>query len=141
MQGDVTSAHFDDKAKRWTVKTDQGDTVTAQFCIMAVGCLSAANKPPFEGIDDFNGPQRTGVARLGRVRGVVDEARPARHGHRRLGVLDHAARALAARGQVRRQRRRRPALLGRADAGGVREEQRPCTLSVGGRSSDTCCRW
>ena len=52
----VSSAHFDEKAKRWTVKTDQGDTVTAQFCIMAVGCLSAANKPPFEGIDDFNGP-------------------------------------------------------------------------------------
>jgi cyclohexanone monooxygenase len=52
----VTSAHFDEEAKRWTVETDQGDRVTAQFCIMAVGCLSAANKPPFEGMDDFEGP-------------------------------------------------------------------------------------
>ncbi len=52
----VTSAHYDEKAKRWTVKTDQGDEVTAQFCIMAVGCLSAANKPPFEGLEDFKGP-------------------------------------------------------------------------------------
>ncbi|MCB9928277.1 MAG: NAD(P)/FAD-dependent oxidoreductase [Alphaproteobacteria bacterium] len=52
----VTKAHFDEKAKRWTVETDQGDTVTARFCIMAVGCLSSANKPPFEGIDDFQGP-------------------------------------------------------------------------------------
>ena len=49
----VTSAHFDEQAKRWTITTDQGDEVTAQFCIMAVGCLSAANKPPFEGLDDF----------------------------------------------------------------------------------------
>ena len=31
----VTSAHFDEEAKRWTVETDQGDRVTAQFCIMA----------------------------------------------------------------------------------------------------------
>ena len=52
----VTSAHCDEQAKRWTVTTDQGDEVTAQFCIMAVGCLSAANKPPFEGLDDFAGP-------------------------------------------------------------------------------------
>ena len=52
----VTKAHFDGKAKRWTVETDRGDKVTAQFCIMAVGCLSAANKPPFEGLDDFQGP-------------------------------------------------------------------------------------
>ncbi|NKB59633.1 MAG: NAD(P)-binding protein [Alphaproteobacteria bacterium] len=52
----VTDATFDESAKRWTVETDRGDTVTAQFCIMAVGCLSAANMPPFEGIDDFDGP-------------------------------------------------------------------------------------
>src|SRR4029079_3077580 len=30
--------------------------VTAQFCIMAVGCLSSPNRPRFEGIDDFKGP-------------------------------------------------------------------------------------
>ena len=52
----VTSAEFDEDRNQWTVTTDQGDKVEARFCIMAVGCLSAANKPPFEGMDDFSGP-------------------------------------------------------------------------------------
>jgi cyclohexanone monooxygenase len=52
----VQSAHFDEDRNQWTVTTDQGDRVEARFCIMAVGCLSAANKPPFEGMDDFSGP-------------------------------------------------------------------------------------
>ena len=33
----VISAHFQDGAEIWEVKTDQGDVVTAQFCIMATG--------------------------------------------------------------------------------------------------------
>ena len=52
----VTRATFDEKAKRWEIETDRGDKVTAQFCIMAVGCLSSPNRPRFEGIDDFKGP-------------------------------------------------------------------------------------
>lgn len=52
----VTAASFDEDQNRWQVETNQGDRVTAQFCIMAVGCLSAANLPPFEGLDDFKGP-------------------------------------------------------------------------------------
>ena len=52
----VTSANFDEGRNQWTVTTDKGDKVEARFCIMAVGCLSAANKPPFEGMDDFSGP-------------------------------------------------------------------------------------
>ncbi|MBT4488521.1 MAG: NAD(P)/FAD-dependent oxidoreductase [Rhodospirillaceae bacterium] len=52
----VTAATFDEEAKRWQVETDQGDVISAQFCIMAVGCLSSANMPDFEGIDDFEGP-------------------------------------------------------------------------------------
>ncbi len=52
----VTAAEFDEGAKRWRIETDQGDRVSAQFCIMAVGCLSSANLPPFEGMDDFDGP-------------------------------------------------------------------------------------
>jgi cyclohexanone monooxygenase len=52
----VTRAAFDEKAKRWEIETDRGDKVTAQFCIMAVGCLSSPNRPRFEGIDDFKGP-------------------------------------------------------------------------------------
>jgi cyclohexanone monooxygenase len=52
----VTTVTFDESTNRWQVETDQGDQVSAQFCIMAVGCLSAANTPAFEGIDDFKGP-------------------------------------------------------------------------------------
>ncbi len=52
----VTAATFDEGAKRWFIETDRGDRASAQFCILAVGCLSAANKPPFEGIADFEGP-------------------------------------------------------------------------------------
>jgi cyclohexanone monooxygenase len=52
----VTSASFDENAKCWRIETDRGDQVSANFCIMAVGCLSAPNRPRFEGIDDFKGP-------------------------------------------------------------------------------------
>ena len=52
----VTAATFDETTRRWLIETDQGDQVSAQFCIMAVGCLSSANLPPFEGMDDFDGP-------------------------------------------------------------------------------------
>ena len=38
------------------VETDRGDKVSAKFCIMAIGCLSAANHVPFKGRDDFRGP-------------------------------------------------------------------------------------
>jgi cyclohexanone monooxygenase len=52
----VTKAAFDETRKVWRIGTDRGDEVTAQFCIMAVGCLSAPNRPRFEGIEDFKGP-------------------------------------------------------------------------------------
>jgi cyclohexanone monooxygenase len=52
----VTRASFDGAQKRWCIKTDRGDKVAARFCIMAVGCLSAPNRPKFEGMDDFKGP-------------------------------------------------------------------------------------
>ncbi|MEM7252441.1 MAG: NAD(P)/FAD-dependent oxidoreductase [Pseudomonadota bacterium] len=52
----VTSAVFDETSNRWVIDTDVGDQFDAQFCVMAVGCLSAANRPPFSGIDSFKGP-------------------------------------------------------------------------------------
>jgi cyclohexanone monooxygenase len=52
----VTSAGFDEAAKCWRIETDRGDQVSAKFCIMAVGCLSAANRPAFRGIEEFRGP-------------------------------------------------------------------------------------
>jgi cyclohexanone monooxygenase len=52
----VIAATFDETAKCWQVETDRGDRVAAKFCIMAVGCLSAANHVPFRGREDFRGP-------------------------------------------------------------------------------------
>ncbi len=52
----VTAATFNEDTDRWLIETDRGDKVTAKFCIMAVGCLSAPNRPAFPGMDDFKGP-------------------------------------------------------------------------------------
>jgi cyclohexanone monooxygenase len=52
----VTGATWDETAQRWHIVTDRGDSVSAQFCVMATGCLSAAKQPEIDGIDSFNGP-------------------------------------------------------------------------------------
>jgi cyclohexanone monooxygenase len=52
----VTAATFDEVEKRWLVETDRGDKVFAQFLIMAIGCLSAPNRPAFADIEAFAGP-------------------------------------------------------------------------------------
>jgi len=51
----VASATFDEEENRWDVRTEHGDEVSARFLIMATGCLSSANMPPFDGIDDYTG--------------------------------------------------------------------------------------
>ena len=51
----VTSAVFDDATGRWTIETDRGDRVSAQFCIMATGCLSTAQVPQLPGLETFRG--------------------------------------------------------------------------------------
>jgi len=52
----VLSAHFDEAAARWTVRTDRGDRVSARFCVMATGCLSTAKLPEIPGVASFAGP-------------------------------------------------------------------------------------
>ena len=52
----VTEATFDEVGNCWRVETDRGDKVSAKFCVMAVGCLSAPNRPSFKGLQDFRGP-------------------------------------------------------------------------------------
>ena len=51
----VTAAVFDEATSRWAVRTDRGDHVSARFCIMATGCLSAAQVPDFKGLAGFEG--------------------------------------------------------------------------------------
>src|SRR4051794_15457765 len=49
----VESAVFD--VNRWSVTASDGRTVTAQFVILATGCLSNAKMPDIEGLADFKG--------------------------------------------------------------------------------------
>jgi cation diffusion facilitator CzcD-associated flavoprotein CzcO len=51
----VTSAVLDEGSGRWTVTTDDGHVTTAQFVVMATGCLSSANMPDIPGRDSFEG--------------------------------------------------------------------------------------
>jgi cation diffusion facilitator CzcD-associated flavoprotein CzcO len=51
----VTSARLEETTLRWTVTTDTGEVVTARFCLMATGPLSAAMTPDFPGLDTFAG--------------------------------------------------------------------------------------
>lgn len=53
----VVSAIFDEASGRWTVTTDRGDVISAQYCIMATGLISAPVDPVFEGLDSFTGEQ------------------------------------------------------------------------------------
>jgi cyclohexanone monooxygenase len=51
----VEAATFDEGAQRWHVTTDQGDDVSAQHLVMAVGCLSTSKLPEIPGIEGFRG--------------------------------------------------------------------------------------
>ena len=51
----VTAATFHEETNRWEITTDQGDRVTAQYLITAIGCISTSNVPPIEGLDSFQG--------------------------------------------------------------------------------------
>src|SRR4051812_47834697 len=41
----VTAAYYDEATDRWAIETDHGEHVWAQFCILAIGCLSTAQVP------------------------------------------------------------------------------------------------
>ena len=51
----VTAAHYDETAHHWQVRTESGESLVAKFLITAVGCLSTANVPKFEGLESFAG--------------------------------------------------------------------------------------
>ena len=51
----VTAARYDEAACRWSVETDRGETISARFCVMATGCLSAPRAPEFEGHETYKG--------------------------------------------------------------------------------------
>ncbi|MFA7554235.1 MAG: NAD(P)/FAD-dependent oxidoreductase [Spongiibacteraceae bacterium] len=51
----VQSAHYDEANNLWTVTTQQGESVTCQYLISAVGWFEEPCKPAFKGIDNFKG--------------------------------------------------------------------------------------
>ncbi len=74
----IATAHFDEASNRWTVNTDQGEQITARYCVMATGCLSVTNTPDFPGMADFKGKSwhtgdwpRDGVDFTGQRVGVI----------------------------------------------------------------------
>ena len=74
----VTEAAFDEAAGRWRIATDDGRRLSATYCIMATGCLSAVNRPEFDGLDRFSGDwyhtgawPHEGVSFAGRHVGII----------------------------------------------------------------------
>jgi cyclohexanone monooxygenase len=51
----VVALGYDAATSRWTVRTDQEDLVSAQFCVLATGCLSDAQIPDLPGTSDYRG--------------------------------------------------------------------------------------
>jgi cyclohexanone monooxygenase len=51
----VTETRFNEDTSEWTVLTDRGDVFTANFLVMATGCLSTARVPDFKGLSSFKG--------------------------------------------------------------------------------------
>jgi cation diffusion facilitator CzcD-associated flavoprotein CzcO len=52
----VTDATYDDARQHWTVLTDTGEEIDAQYLIMATGCLSTSKAPEIPGAERFGGP-------------------------------------------------------------------------------------
>ena len=51
----VTGASYDEARGRWQVVTADGSHFSARYCVMASGCLSSVNRPPFDGLEEFDG--------------------------------------------------------------------------------------
>jgi cation diffusion facilitator CzcD-associated flavoprotein CzcO len=51
----VASAVFDDASDRWTVATSAGETFSAQYVVMATGCLVVEKLPEIDGVETFAG--------------------------------------------------------------------------------------
>jgi cation diffusion facilitator CzcD-associated flavoprotein CzcO len=52
----VTAATFDEAANTWIIETNGGARLSANYCVMATGCLSVPNEPKFKGTETFAGP-------------------------------------------------------------------------------------
>lgn len=55
LETGMTSADFDERTGRWTVRTDRGDSFVCRFLVTGLGLLSATNLPEFPGAERFQG--------------------------------------------------------------------------------------
>src|SRR5215210_3271146 len=51
----VDRAVFDERASSWSVTTSDGNSVSANYFVLATGCLSNARMPDIQGLSDFKG--------------------------------------------------------------------------------------
>jgi len=51
----VTTAAFDEATGHWSIGTDNGEGVSARYCIMATGVLSSPITPDIKGLETFTG--------------------------------------------------------------------------------------
>ena len=51
----VSAAIFSETGSRWMIETNNGERISATYCVMATGCLSSTNTPNFEGVESFSG--------------------------------------------------------------------------------------
>jgi cation diffusion facilitator CzcD-associated flavoprotein CzcO/acetyl esterase/lipase len=51
----VESAHWNERASTWGIRTDRGTELNCRFFIMASGCLSLPKSPDFKGYERFRG--------------------------------------------------------------------------------------
>jgi cation diffusion facilitator CzcD-associated flavoprotein CzcO/acetyl esterase/lipase len=51
----ITAAVWDEAARRWRLRTGDGDEVSCRYYVMASGCLSLPKTPDIEGVDRYRG--------------------------------------------------------------------------------------
>jgi len=49
----VTDAIYNEDKGTWSITTDKGDNIEANYFILATGCLSVPRTPNFKGMENF----------------------------------------------------------------------------------------
>ena len=54
LDNEVKSASYDQNSGKWNISSTK-ELASAQFCVMATGCLSSTNSPNFSGLEKYTG--------------------------------------------------------------------------------------
>jgi cation diffusion facilitator CzcD-associated flavoprotein CzcO len=55
LRTEIIAARFDAEQTAWVLETGDGDELTARYCVLAIGNLSAVQEPAIPGLDTFTG--------------------------------------------------------------------------------------